>query len=281
MEQRHKNNEIDLLALLLKGVNIIRENFWLVVVFFCIGTGLGLAYYYSTEKVYESKMVISSGILTKSYSKYLIDQLIRHRRESNTNAIVDLLDVSEKTAVEIAYLEIESVSKFEDQKEADRFIITAGVLDPKILPDLQKGLVHFLENNEFAKVRVAQNKNYFKEMIAKVNIEIKDMEEWKQKILNGTFFQTLKGGVMFDPTTVNSKILELTKEKITLENNLALVNSVQVIEGFTIFEKPSSPKLSVSLISGSVVGLLFVSLLIAFKSIRKILSMADAARKRP
>ena len=41
-----------------------------------------------------------------------------------------------------------------------------------------------------------------------------------------------KGNVMFDPTIVNSKIVELTKEKITLQNNLALVNSVQVIEGF-------------------------------------------------
>ena len=36
---------------------------------------------------------------------------------------------------------------------------------------------------------------------------------------------------MFDPTVVNSKILELTKEKINLQNQFTLANSVQVIEG--------------------------------------------------
>jgi hypothetical protein len=113
----------------------------------------------------------------------------------------------------------------------------------------------------------------------KVEEEITDMEAWKERISSGAFFQSVKGSVMFDPTTINSKILELTKEKITLENSLALVNSVQVIEGFTVFEKPTSPRLSVSLISGSLVGLTFVSVLIAFKSIRKLLRMADAAKE--
>ncbi len=52
------------------------------------------------------------------------------------------------------------------------------------------------------------------------------------------FFKATDGNVMFDPTAVNSKIIELTKEKINLQNALALANSVQVIEGFTKFESP-------------------------------------------
>ena len=48
---------------------------------------------------------------------------------------------------------------------------------------------------------------------------------------------------MFDPTTVNSKILELTERKNKSSKSvLILANSVQVIEGFTAFEKPSKPK---------------------------------------
>ena len=101
------------------------------------------------------------------------------------------------------------------------------------------------------------------------------MEEFKRKISNGEFFERAKGNVMFDPTIVNSKILELTKEKINFQNSLALVNSVQVVEGFSKFEKPSSPKLSISLVAGSFVGLFFVAILIAFKSVRRILRMAE------
>ena len=129
-------------------------------------------------------------------------------------------------------------------------------------------------------MRVEQNKKFMKQMLAKMDEEIKDMEAFKEQIVSGSFFRSAQGNVMFDPTNVNSKILELTKEKITMQNELELVNSVQVIEGFTKYERPVRPRLSVSLISGSFVGLVFVSILIAFKSIRRILQMADAAKQK-
>lgn len=280
MERPDKKDEFDLYELFFKGVEIIRGNFWLIVTFFVAGTLLGLSYYYSSTKVYETRMVVSSSILTRSYAEALIDKLNRHRRELNIKAIMQSLNVSEPTAKNIMRLDTEVVSQIDETKEPERFIITAEVLDQDILPDLQKGLVHHLANNEFVKVRVEQNKKYLNQMIAKFDEEIKDMEVWKEKIISGEFFQRTQGNVMFDPTTVNSKILELTKERINLQNNLELANSVQVIEGFTKYERPVRPRLSISLISGSFVGLVFVSILIAFKSIRKILRMADAAKQK-
>ena len=53
-----------------------------------------------------------------------------------------------------------------------------------------------------------------------------------------------------------------------------LANRVHVVEGFTKFQRPSKPKLSLSLLAGSVVGLFFVGALIVFKSTRKLLEMA-------
>jgi hypothetical protein len=278
MEKPNKQDEFDLYDVFLKVVNIIRTNFWLILGFFLVGTLLGLSYYYSSKKVYETRMVVSSSILTRSYAETLLDKLNRHRREVNIKAITDLLKVSDGTAKSLVHLETEIVSQTDEAKEPERFIIKADILDQDILPDLQQGLVHYLANNEFVKVRVEQNKNYLIQMIAKVDEEIKDMEILKQKIITGEFFQKTQGNVMFDPTTVNSKILELTKERINLRNNLELANSVQVIEGFTKYERPVRPRLSVSLVSGSFVGLIFVSILIAFKSIRKVLRMADAAK---
>jgi hypothetical protein len=102
--------------------------------------------------------------------------------------------------------------------------------------------------------------------------EIKELENLKTKIGSGEFYQSAKGNVMFDPTSVNSKILELTDKKLTLENNLQLSSSVQLVEGFTKFEKHTRPLLSVSLVSGSIVGLVFVGIFIVFKSLRAMLS---------
>ncbi|MDZ7646816.1 MAG: hypothetical protein U5K54_06315 [Cytophagales bacterium] len=66
----------------------------------------------------------------------------------------------------------------------------------------------------------------------------------------------------------------MNKERINLKNALETVNSIQVVEGFTVFQKPVSPKLSISLVAGSSFGL-FRCLIIAFKSLRKIVSLSE------
>lgn len=277
MEKVNKQEELDLLKLFLKGVITIRRNFWTIVIFFLVGAGLGWAYYSSSKKVYDNTMVISSSILTQSYCQKLIDGLNRYRRENNLKALAHQLTLTEDQAKEVFVITIDDLLEITDLKEQTAFLVTVRVGNQDILPDLQKGLVHYLENNEFVKIRVKQNERYFSETIGKLEQEIKDIQELKMKISNGEFFERAKGNVMFDPTIVNSKIIELNKEKITLQNSLALVNSVQIVEGFSRFEKPSAPKLSLSLIAGAFVGLFFVACLIVIKSVRKVLAMAETS----
>ena len=277
MQEVQKRNEVDLMEVFLKLIINVKQNFWLIVSFFVLGSVIGFVYYASAQKVYKSTLVISSDILTNSYSETLIENINRHRRDQNYDAIMKALHVSENVARNTRWLEVEKVEAVTDLKESEKFVVTAEVLDVAVLSELQQGLVYYLANNDYVKIRVEQRKKFHDEMIARVDQEIKDMEAFKQRIMNGSFFETVKGDVMFDPTSVNSKIVELTKEKLTLENNRALVNSVQVIEGFSQFGVPSSPKLAVALASGSTIGLIFVGLLLAIKSIRKLLRMAEAA----
>lgn len=277
MQQERRKDEVDLMELFLRFIITIRQNFWLIVLFFVIGSIIGFAYYSSSQKVYRSNLVISSDILTNSYSEALIENINRHRREQNFSAITNLLRVSEDVARKLRYLEVDKLGAIDDLQESEKFGITAEILDVQILPELQQGLLHYLSNNDYVKVRVEQRKKFHDELIAKVEEEIKDMETFKQRIMNGSFFESVKGNVMFDPTDVNAKIIELTKEKLTLENNRAVISSVQVIEGFSQFGAPTSPKLAVAIASGSTLGLIFVGILIAIKSIRKLLRMAEAA----
>ena len=275
-----KNDEIDLFKLFLRGVNIFRDNFWLIISFFVIGTALGVASYFISRKVFENKMIISSGILTKSYGKLLAVKINKHLSENHDSTLATDLKVPIEVVEDIAHVGIEDLSDLDQAKESDRFIVTVETFDQKFLPEIQRGLVSYFENNEYVKVRVEQNKNFLKQVVEKIDNEIKDMENLKTRISNGEFFQNAKGNVSFDPTVVNSKILDLTKEKINLQNQFILANSVQVIEGFTAFETPSKPKLSISLVAGAGIGLVFVAFVIAFKSIRTVFRLADASKQR-
>jgi uncharacterized protein involved in exopolysaccharide biosynthesis len=280
MEQRRSNDEIDLLDIFLRGINLIRANIVLITTVVLLGGILGLARYYTARKIFENKMVVSSDILTEPYGKILIDKLNRYLGEGNREFVARDLKVSENTVKGVSQMKIEELSQVDESKENDRFIISVETYDQSILPELQQGIVHYLENNQYVKVRVDQNKTYLNQVVAKIDEEIKDLEAFKTTLYKGDFFQGSRA-VMFDPTVVNSKIIELTKEKLTAENSFELANSVHVIEGLTPFNKPTKPRLSISLGTGLLTGIFFVVLILAIKSIKKLLKMADASKRNP
>lgn len=277
MEKQASNDEIDLVELLVKVVLLIKRNLIQIIVFFVIGSGLGYAYASLAPKVYESKMLISSDILTESYSEKIFQTLEKLINEKNYSELNAKLNIDAATAATISKLKIESALKDKPSNEEAKkfFLITAELHDPSALVKLQEGILSFLRQNDFVKERDDQKRKSFNELIQKTEAEIKSLEEFKISIYKGDFFKDNKGTVMFDPTEVNSKIVELTRQKGEYEKEFLEANSVQVVEGFTRFDKPIWPKKSVSLAAGASLGLFLVGILIAFKSIRKLVRFAE------
>lgn len=276
-DQGRRSDEIDLLDLFLKSVIVVRDNFWLIVLFFTLGTGIGITYFMATKKQYESKMIITSNILTTSYAKILFDNVNGHLADGDYEILSSEFKLPVEELKQVASLKIENLMLTEgnELKESERYLITARVYNQKILPGLQKGLIDYLEHNEFVQVRVQQQQASLTQMLTAVEKELFDMQQFKSEIVSGKFFSSAKGNVMFDPTSVNSKILELTQKRIDIKNSLELINSVQLIEGFTPFKHHVKPSFFVSIVAGSVFGLFAVALLIGFKSIRRVLRMAE------
>lgn len=278
-KQPLNSDEIDLLELLARIVISIKSNFKLILGAFLVGSLLGLAYYQFVPKSYESRMLISSEILTESYSKTIAEDLNKLIRERNIESLSSKLKITPKEALALGKLEVKNaIEKADGRKEEEKNYLTIScqTSDNSIWPSLQNGLISFLENNDYVKIRVEQKKKYFTQVIEKIDKELVDLNDLKSRIANGQVTQSSKDNlILFDPTTVNTKILDLNKEKINLQNQLEIVNSIQVVEGFTVFEKPVSPKLSISLVAGSSFGLFFVALIIGFKSLRKIVSLSE------
>jgi hypothetical protein len=279
------NDEIDLLELLAKIVITIKSNILSIIIAFVIGSILGLCYYQFVPKSYESSMLISSGILTESYSKNLVSDINKLIKEKNLITVSTKLGITQQEASKLGKLEIKSaIEKSDGIKEAEKNYLTiiGQSSDNSIWPSLQTGLINFFESNDYVKIRVDQNRKYYTQIIEKIDKELIDLQELKNNISSGKMNQSSKDNlVLFDPTTVNTKILDLNKEKIGMQNALETVNSVQLVEGFTVFEKPVSPKLSISLVAGASVGLFFVALIIAFKSLRKIVRLSEEKLANP
>lgn len=273
------SDEINLEELLLKVVLTIKRNLGLIIAFFVIGTAMGFIHSIMGTKIYESKMMVTSDILTDSYANKLNKNLNDIILDGNMDLLASRLNLSTEEAAKINSIEIEGVRK-EAEKQLFYLFITARTLDPEVYPKLEAGLVSFFDNNEFAKLRVEQKKFFDRQIIKKLEDEIESLENFKTKIYQGNFFESTKGNVMFDPTDVNFKIVVLTKEKLSYQNELALASSVQVVQGFTKFNRPVKPNKAISLATGSSVGLVLVGILIAFKWIRKIARVAEEKQKK-
>lgn len=278
-QKQSATDEIDLLQLLAKIVLLIKVNFKAIVFAYFFGAFLGFAFYQFSPKVYESRMLISSDILTESYSKPLVEDLEKLAKEKNFSALSSRLKLTVQQAGSLGKMKIENATeKGEVSKEQEKnyLTVTCQSQDNAIWPSLQNGLINFFETNSFVKIRVEQHKKFFNEIIGKLNKEIADLESLKIKIMNGDLSSKSKENmVLMDPTTINSELIELNIQKMNFINSLEIVNSVQLVEGFTVFIKPASPKLSISLVAGSSFGLFCVLLFIGFKSIRKMIRLSE------
>jgi hypothetical protein len=276
--QATPSDEIDLLELLAKIVITTKSNILSIIVAFVIGSILGLCYYQLVPKVYEGKMILLSDILTSSYSERITESLDNLIKEENNEVLSERLGITENEASSITKIEIESVKQEtkEAESESSTFIITVRTEEKSILPNLQEGLINHLRNNEYVKIRVRQRQDFYKAMIEKVGTEINSLDSLKKRLFSGQPIYSKSTEMMLvDPTNIYSKIIDLNKEQIGYKNSLELVNSIQLVEGFTVYNKPISPKLSISLVAGASFGLFVIALLIGFKSLRKIVKLSE------
>ncbi|MFM9839121.1 MAG: hypothetical protein ACKVOQ_12700 [Cyclobacteriaceae bacterium] len=274
-----QSDEIDLLDLAVKLNRIFVKNLKSLIIAFVIGTAAGLAFYQFVPKVYESKMILLSDILTSSYSERITESLDNLIKEQNSKVLSERIGLTFEQAKQIVKIEIESVKQKEakdDKSESATFIVTIRTKNNSILPQLQDGIINYLRNNEYVKIRVRQRQDFYKAMIEKVGQEINSLDSLKRRLFSGQPIYSKSSEMMLvDPTNIYSKIIELSKERISYKNSLELVNSIQLVEGFTIFDKPTSPKLSISLASGASLGIFFVLALIGIKGFRKMVNLAN------
>jgi hypothetical protein len=271
-------DEFDLKKLFLDGIIGVKRNFLQFLFAFIIGTILGYAYSITGPKSYESKMVVSSDILNIAYVDALGENLDDIINDGNLELLSQNLNISLEDAKKLKSIKLELVEKGKDL--GNYLAIEVNVSDNQILQGIQSGLIGYMENNEYVKVRVEQRKKTLMKLITKVDEEILSLEKFKTDIYGGDFLKKTSGNLMFDPTIVNSKVIQLLEMKIGYQNNLDLANSVQVVEGFTAFNKPSSPKKIIAISLGASLGVLLVVLVITIKAIRLLVEIAEQERKK-
>ena len=240
-----------------KGISfmtkVTMERFML---FFCIslvGAGLGLGVYFMMKPVYITHIIIKSKFLNNDYCSQLIntlDDLADHKE--NAPILAEKLGISTKLAEQVKSIQFRNFSdKFEklykDSVAIDApFKVEVKVHDTSVLDSLQKGIVAYLENNEFAlKIKTVKVQN-LELLKAKIKSELISLDTVKLLVNNSITPRATGNGIILgepiDPVTVYQKAIEMYRNELNIQEAITLINNVELVENFTKFIKPSWPK---------------------------------------
>lgn len=278
------STDIDLQQLAVKLLRYLGRYYKFIALSTSVGIALGVALWMAIPPSFESEMMVSSDILTESYSKRISQSLNRLVKEKNDSILALRLNLTREEALQVGFIDIEGLKKepdmenlrsngriYRQEKPEAIFVIAVSVGDKTILPKLQTGLVNFLRSNEFITARVDQRQRKYRELIEKIDWEIKTLDSLKQRLFHGKHvYSNSTEMVPIDPTSIPTKMIELSELKIEFIQSLELFNSIQLIEGFTPFKKPSSPKLSIALLIGFTLGLLSAIGILTLKELMRL-----------
>ncbi|MBL7848608.1 MAG: hypothetical protein JNL40_14150 [Cyclobacteriaceae bacterium] len=272
--ETQSRDDIDLQELAVRIIRYFRSHFVFILIFCAAGIGLGVAAYKALPNVYESQMVVLSDLLTKTYGDRIDESLNNLIAEGNFSELSTKLNLTADKVTSIksvhveSQLDVKTPQRDKVDKDETYFIITVHLLDRSVLPDIQQGLLHYLRNNEFVKIRARQREQLYTAVVQRIDKELRGLDSLKQLIfLNRSF----RGeNLQFDPATLFTASVDLTKMRWESQQELETSNSIHLIEGFTVFEKPKDPKLTTLVAAGFLLGLLGAISLLTLKHLIKL-----------
>jgi hypothetical protein len=278
--QAKNEDEVDLVSLIVRIARTVRKNMVLIAIMVVVGAAAGFLWGYLYPKTYQSKMLMTSEVLTFASTDKLINSLQDLVEERKYETLSKKLNLSASQAKTVMWLTATSAvdEAVSEGTKRSYLIVTAALSTEHGFDSLQVGLIQYFENNDFVKVRVRQRREMLLQLQGNIESELKSVEELKQNIYAGNFLEKTNGNVMFDPTAVNSKILDL--KKTLLDNKYALerARSVEVIDGFTSLSRPTSGIKLRSTVTGGLIGGFLALCVIALRFLDQAVRQTEQER---
>jgi hypothetical protein len=261
--------DLDLEKVFYRMILTIKRFIILIAICLLVGAMLGYLYSNVSRKIYGSKMLISSYVLTNSYAHELVDNLNLLVQEGNLELLQSKLKVSPEVAANLVKISAEAAMEdVHSLDEKDRVFVKIMVLmkDASGFRELEDGLLFYFENNEYAKNISSQKKAAYEEALRVLDKQITDLETLRSDQLAGKNRDA-------DPGMIGRAIVETIRQKIETQSDLATKVGVQVVDGLAGFSEPQWPRRSTSIWLGIAFGAFMAFVIVIIKLISERMAL--------
>lgn len=255
------NNEIDVVILIQQSIQKIKANQKKVFLVFSLPVLVSLLFYFLWPKQYELVLVGSSKYVRSEALTEIGRALNVAAKDKNADLLAVTLKIEPVLARNILKIKLNSIrpdilaQSSAPQKETYfQLVITVSSSEQKDV--LQGAFIDYFENNPNVVERKRLSQQMDKKMISKISSEIANLEEFRKELLSGKYSDPKF--IMMDPSKINQTIVDLNYQVAQLELNLETKNEFSVIQGFVTPEKPTFPRLGITILVGTALGLCLV-----------------------
>ena len=287
-----QSDEIDLRALWEQFVVFLRRAIKVVIkrgivlgVFLAIGAVAGYFFHQTTPPTYRTKMLIDTKVADYSILSGLLGTLQDLADEENFEGIADVLKVDKQIASTIisikandklvVYKDLSEQNNSNEDKEIFQlknqlFSVEVALSNNENFPILEKSIIKYLSSNEYLRKKINIQKKFYAKKKQKIRDEVRDLDSLKKNIAE-VFTRENQNIQITDPGTVTQlyeKAVKLREDELRIDTTLALLDNVQVVDGFVKFNQPSI-KVTTRLATGLYIGFALWFMLVLWLDVRK------------
>jgi len=253
IKQSAPAEDIDLLLLIERAVLFFRRYKWIFIGALVLGIASGIFIYSSLPKIYKSRLIAHSFLLTNQEEIQIIDNWNELLSKHEYTSLGKIFNCSERMLHSVKQIKGDEIQKVFTPTNPNGFLIEVTVTDFSLLDTLQKAIVYGLENNDYLKARMELKRANLRELIIKTTAEIEKFDLTKKRledILNGN--EPPSSLSIIDITGLSKQLIEMNEKLMNYKQDLQFANALQILQGFSKFKQPAGPKLLVWLFLGLV-----------------------------
>lgn len=246
------SDDIDLINIVERAFLFFRKYRITFIIAIVAGIALGCVRYYTSGKIYKSRLILHSAFLTNLEQIEIINYWNEILKRIEYASLAQSFNCDEKMLRSVVSIEGSEILKNYSASNPNGFYIEARVRDNAILPDLQKALVYGLNNTEYVKQRLALRKKDVETLIDKVTAEIQKLDSVKKSIETSiTSKEKSPTAYMLDIPGINKEFIDMNEKLLGYREELQFSSSgIQVLQSFVPLNTPVSISLRVMILLG-------------------------------
>lgn len=274
--------DIDLLVLIERIILFFRRYKWIFLSATILGLAAGYLVCSSLPKVYKSRLILHSFSLSNQDYIQVVDNWNSLFKKKEYDLLAVSFGMPQDMLSRVKEMKGNEIQKVFTAANPNGFYIDVIVTDNEILDSLQKGILYGMENLDFIKKQLIIKRENLTILIGEVQQEITKLDSTKAKI---ELMLDNKNGhassLFVDITGLNKQLIELNEKLLYYKQDLKLANAVQVLQGFSKFNRPAGPKMIVWLGLGLIAFLAIAYVYALYHSITRKLKARKNHGKIP